>query len=75
MTTMPKSGSSESMECPPTIAQPARVATSEAPFSTSPSSSNGSFSRGQPTRLSANSGVPPMAYTSLSAFAAAMAPH
>ena len=28
---------------------------------TSPSSSGGSFSRGQPTRLSANSGVPPIA--------------
>ena len=61
MTTMPKSGSTESIEWPPTIGQPASATTAEAPASTSPSSSNGSLSRGQPTRLRAKSGVPPIA--------------
>src|SRR6266566_2972832 len=44
------------------------------PRSTSPSSSNGSLSRGQPTRLSANSGVAPIAYKSENALVAAMRP-
>src|SRR5688572_31844554 len=43
---------------------PACVAMSAPPRSTSPSSSYGSLPRGQPTRLSASSGVPPIAYTS-----------
>src|SRR5215212_3350630 len=74
ITTRPKIGSSTSIECPPSIRQRARSVTSAAPPSTSASISNGSFSRGQPTRLRANSGVAPMAYTSLSALAAAIAP-
>ena len=72
---MPKSGSSESIECPPSTRQrgplghlaPRRPAPR-------PAARAAALSRGQPTRLSAKSGVPPIAYTSLSALAAAMAP-
>ena len=51
-----------------------RDATSSPPRSTSAASSNGSTSRGQPSRLSATSGVPPIAYTSERALAAAIRP-
>ena len=71
---MPNLGSASSMECPPRIRARARDATSPAPRITSPNSSSISGLRGHPTRFSANSGVAPIAYRSLNAFAAAIAP-
>ena len=73
-TASPYFGSASSIEWPPAMRQPAARAVAAPPSSTRASSSNGSPSRGQPTRLSASSGVPPIAYTSESAFVAAMRP-
>ena len=62
------------MECPPITGQPACCATASPPRSTSVISSIGSTPRGQPTRLIATTGRPPIAYMSDSALAAAMRP-
>src|SRR6266849_5307696 len=67
-------GSGLSTEWPPNTNAPAACATSAPPRSTSPSSSNGSVSRGHPTTFNASSGVAPIAYTSENALAAAMRP-
>src|SRR3989449_4775689 len=57
MTVMPYLGSGSSTESPPRRKAPAARVTSAPPRSTSPNKSNGSPSRGHPTRLRANSGV------------------
>src|SRR4051794_16599520 len=74
VTAMPYLGSGSSTECPPPTWQPAACATSSPPRSTSAASSAGRTSRGQPRRFTATTGVPPIAYTSDSAFAAAIRP-
>src|ERR687890_290249 len=74
VTAMPYLGSGSSTLCPPATWQPASRATSRPPRSTSAASSIGSTSRGQPNRFTATSGVPPIAYTSDSALAAAIRP-
>ena len=74
VTAMPYFGSGSSTLCPPATWQPAAVATSIAPASTRRASSPGSTSRGHPSRFTATTGRPPIAYTSDSAFAAAMRP-
>ena len=74
VTAMPYLGSGSSTLWPPATWQPACRATSNPPRSTSAASSIGSTSRGQPSRLTATTGVPPMAYTSESAFVAAIRP-
>ncbi len=74
VTAMPYFGSGSSMLCPPATWQPACRAISSPPRSTSTASSDGSRSRGQPSRFSATSGSPPTAYTSDSALAAAIRP-
>ena len=61
VTAMPYLGSGSSIEWPPPTWQPAALATSGPPRSTSAASSAGSTSRGQPSRLTATTGVPPMA--------------
>ena len=61
VTAMPYLGSGSSMEWPPVTGHRASAATSRPPRSTSVSISMGSFSRGQPTRLMAVIGVPPIA--------------
>ena len=61
VTAMPYVGSGESIECPPITGQPASAATSRPPCSTSDIWLMGSSSRGQPTRLIATTGVPPIA--------------
>jgi hypothetical protein len=61
VTAMPYLGSGSSIECPPPTWQPAPWATSSPPRSTSAASSAGSTSRGQPSRFTATTGVPPMA--------------
>jgi hypothetical protein len=61
VTAMPYLGSGSSMVWPPAITKPASVAMSCPPASTSASSDVGSASVFQPTRLSANSGRPPIA--------------
>ena len=55
--TIPYFGSGSSTEWPPTMKAPASRAASAPPRSTSPSSSNGSLPRGQPTMLRAKRGV------------------
>ena len=75
VTAMPYLGSGSSMLCPPASRQPACRAASSPPRSTSPASSTGSVARGQPSRFSATSGVPPTAYTSDSAFVPAIRPN
>ncbi len=74
VTASPYFGSASSMLCPPARWQPAAAAMSWPPRSTSRATSMGSCSRGQASRLSATSGVPPMAYTSESALQAAIRP-
>ena len=64
-TASPYFGSGSSMEWPPAISAPAARATSAPPSMTRARSSKGRPSRGHATRLSASSGAPPMAYTSL----------
>ncbi|CNI77487.1 Uncharacterised protein [Mycobacterium tuberculosis] len=61
VTAIPYLGSGSSMEWPPMTGQPASDATANPPRSTSVISSSGSTSRGQPTRLIATIGRPPMA--------------
>ena len=61
VTAMPYFGSGSSIECPPPTWQPASCATSRPPRSTSAASSAGSTSRGQPSRFTATTGVPPIA--------------
>ena len=61
VTAMPYLGSGSSIECPPPTWQPASCATSRPPRSTSAASSAGSTSRGQPSRFTATTGVPPIA--------------
>ena len=73
-TARPYFGSGSSIECPPAISAPAWRATSLPPSMTRASSSNGNPSRGQATRLRPSSGEPPIAYTSDSAFVAAIRP-
>lgn len=71
---MPYVGSGAVTLCPPETWQPAACATSRPPRSTSAASSIGSVSRGHASRLTAAHGVPPIAYTSESALAAAIRP-
>src|SRR5580700_11036190 len=73
-TARPYLGTGSSMVCPPAIAQPACAATSAPPRSTWPRIARSRPSPGQAARLTANSGRPPMAYTSDSALAAAIRP-
>ena len=73
VTASPYFGSRSSTLWPPTIGQSAFRATSAPPARISPSSSKG-CERGQPTMFRAYSGVPPIAYTSDSEFAAAIWP-
>src|SRR5215217_720991 len=72
--TIPYFGSGSVIECPPATATPAFVATSIPPCSTWPSISSGRSSLGQFTMFRARKGVPPIAYTSESAFVAAILP-
>src|ERR1700761_7954011 len=74
VTAIPYLGSGSSTLCPPATWQPAAEATSSPPRSTSAAIENGSTSRGQQSRLSATSGVPPIAYTSERALVAAIRP-
>ena len=74
VTAMPYLGSGSSIVCPPTIATPASCATSAPPRSTSPSNSDPSSATDHATRFSALTGRPPIAYTSESAFVAAIRP-
>ena len=62
------------MECPPPIAIPTLAQISRAPRNTSAATEFGNLSVGQPKILKAITGVPPMAYTSLIEFAAAILP-
>src|SRR5262245_2798654 len=71
---MPYFGSGSSTLCPPATWHPPSRATSRPPRSTSVASSTGKTSRGHPRRFSATTGVPPIAYTSDSALAAAIRP-
>src|SRR5918995_780982 len=73
-TASPYFGSASSMEWPPATSAPAARTTSAPPSRTRASSSNGRPSRGHATRFSARTGAPPMAYTSESAFVAAIRP-
>lgn len=61
VTAIPYFGSGSSIEWPPITGQPTEAAMSNPPWRTRVISSSGSFSRGQPTRLIATTGVPPMA--------------
>ena len=74
VTAMPYLGSGSSTLCPPATGHPADVATSRPPRRTSVASSMGRRSVGQHSRLMASTGVPPMAYTSDRALAAAIRP-
>ena len=74
VTARPYIGSSVLMVWPPTMSMPASRAFSAPPRRISPSTATSSSDSGKPTMLSAVIGLPPMAYTSLSALAAAMAP-
>src|SRR5580693_5784873 len=73
-TARPYLGTGSSMVCPPAITQPASAATRAPPCRTWPSRAMSRPSPGQAARLTANSGRPPMAYTSDSALAAAIRP-
>ena len=75
VTDIPKMGSLFSMLWPPTIAAPDSATIEPAPFNTSvniPCSTRGT---GKPTMFIAVNGVPPIAYTSLNALAAAILPN
>ena len=74
-TTKPKMGSLLSILCPPAITMPASAHTDLAPAITSCAADTGIVSIGQPSTAKANSGFPPIAYTSLIAFAAAICPN
>src|SRR6516162_1478828 len=74
VTARPYFGSGSSTLCPPARWQPASAQTSSPPRSVSAASSNGSTSRGQPSRFTATTGRPPIAYTSESALVAAIRP-
>ena len=74
VTASPYIGSAASTLCPPARKQSASRVTSRPPRSTSPARSIGSAARGHPSRLTAKTGCPPTAYTSDSAFAAAIRP-
>ncbi len=74
VTARPYLGTGSSIVCPPATKHPACAATSAPPRSTWPRMARSSPSPGQATRLTANSGRPPIAYTSDSAFAAAIRP-
>ncbi len=74
VTAMPYFGSASRIEWPPTTATPASAATAAPPSRTRASRSSGRSSTGHATRFSAVSGRPPIAYTSLSAFVAAIRP-
>src|SRR5580658_1336423 len=73
-TARPYLGTGSSMVWPPAMAQPASPATCAPPWSTWPRIAMSRPSAGQAVRLTANSGRPPMAYTSDSALAAAIRP-
>ena len=74
VTARPYLGTGSSIVWPPATKHPARAATSAPPRSTWPKMARSSPSPGQAARLTANSGRPPIAYTSDSAFAAAIRP-
>ena len=74
VTARPYLGTGSSIVCPPATKHPACAATSAPPRSTWPKMARSSPSPGQAARLTANSGRPPIAYTSDSAFAAAIRP-
>ena len=67
-------GSTESMVWPPAIGMPARAHTDSPPSRMRRITSSGILFTGMPTRASAKSGWPPIAYTSEIALVAAMAP-
>ena len=73
-TDSPSIGSVASMLCPPASGMPAAAHTALAPSSALCASATGRVSTGQPSIASASTGVPPIAYTSLMAFAAAIRP-
>ena len=67
-------GSGASMLCPPAKGMPARRQASRPPAMTCPASAPSSLLMGQPRMATAIMGWPPMAYTSLMAFTAAICP-
>ena len=75
VTASPYFGSGSSIECPPTIEAPAAATASAPPRRISRSTSGPSVSSGYATRFSALTGCPPIAYTSDSAFVAAIRPN
>jgi hypothetical protein len=74
VTAIPYFGSGSSIECPPTTATPAAAHTSAPPRRISRSTSPPRSASGKATRFRAVTGTPPIAYTSDSAFAAAIRP-
>ena len=63
------------MLCPPTMAAPASATIEPAPFNTSVKTPCSTRGTGKPTIFIAVKGVPPIAYTSLNALAAAILPN
>ena len=61
VTASPYFGSGSSMVWPPMMTTPASLHLSPPPRRISPRTSRGSFARGNPAKLSANFGVPPIA--------------
>ena len=74
LTASPKTGSGQSMLWPPASVIPASAHTAREPSSTFWATSAGSLLIGHPRIAIANTGLPPIAYTSLIAFADAMRP-
>ena len=73
-TAKPNTGSGQSILCPPAKLIPASAQIERAPSNTFWATSGDSLSIGHPKMAMANTGFPPMAYTSLMAFADAIRP-
>ena len=74
-TTNPKIGSWLSILCPPAITIPASVQVLRAPSITCAATLAGKLDNGHPNTAKAKMGLPPIAYTSLMALAAAICPN